>query len=534
MVRKHLSLQLALVLLGVSLVPLGGVAALTLHLIQRSMTEQVRTSQEQVARATATLVRDYLNNAATKLQNIARLIDPRKDPQAETEKLNAQVNPPDIFLEVTYVRGGENPVVVAQGQQREFNLAQNEARASNRAFNPKVGQYAQLFSNEDPIVQEPQRGNWFWGRTLDNVGTFNGLPISVPAAGKDVLAATLDFAPVSRMLSSIAGEDAREISLLGPAGSVLVSAGKAAPFPAPIIRHVPVGHADWQIRVTEATPRAIPESVVQAVLGFGLAAVLALGMAALLGGRILRPIRALASTADAIAQGDLSARTGIRREDEIGQLAQAFDRMAAAVQELDRAKSEFVAHVSHELRTPLTSAKVSLANVQEGIAGKDAVGRVQEDLDRLIRMVNELLDVARIEAGIELARQPTDLGELVRSAVDTLRPLGRVPIEVKGAGASVEVDRARIHQVIVNLVDNALKYAKSRVDVAVDGREVRVSDDGPGVPPEHRDRVFEKFAKVETGPKPPGAGLGLSIARKIAQLHGGSLACEGNTFVLRL
>jgi signal transduction histidine kinase len=208
--------------------------------------------------------------------------------------------------------------------------------------------------------------------------------------------------------------------------------------------------------------------------------------------------------------------------------------MASAVQELDRLKGEFVAHVSHELRTPLTSAKVSLANVQEGIAGKEAVGRVQEDLDRLIRMVNELLDVARIEAGVTLAKEPADLGALVRSSVDTLRPLARVPLEVTGSGATVEVDRARIQQIVVNLVDNALKYAKSRVDVAVSGREVRVTDDGPGVPPEHREKIFEKFSKVETGPKPPGAGLGLSISRKIAQLHGGSLACEDNSFILKL
>src|SRR5262249_58220837 len=98
----------------------------------------------------------------------------------------------------------------------------------------------------------------------------------------------------------------------------------------------------------------------------------------------------------------------------------------------------------------------------------------------------------------------------------------------------MDVERAGVQQIVVNLVDNALKYAKSRVDVETRGREVRVSDDGPGVPPEYRERIFEKFSKVETGPKPPGAGLGLSIARKLAQLHGGTLVCEGNTFVLKL
>jgi signal transduction histidine kinase len=527
-------LQLALVLLGVSLVPLAGVALLTLHLIERSMIEQVRTSQDQVARAAGALVLDYLTDATTKLKNIAQLIDPAKNPQAETAKLNSQVNPPGMFLEVSYVKSGTIPEVVFSGQQQEYNMAQNRAKVANREYNPKVGQYSQKLSNDDPQISEPQRGNKFWAQTLDNVESFNGLPISVPARGKDVLTATLDFGPVSQMLASIAGEGNRRIDLIGPKGAVLVGAGQMSSLPDQIARSVPVGHGDWEIRVMEPFPLEIWQSRLQAIGGFALAAVLALSMAALLGSRILRPIRALATTADAIGRGDYSARTGIRREDEIGQLAQAFDRMASAVQELDRLKGEFVAHVSHELRTPLTSAKVSLANVQEGIAGKEAVGRVQEDLDRLIRMVNELLDVARIEAGVTLAKEPADLGALVRSSVDTLRPLARVPLEVTGSGATVEVDRARIQQIVVNLVDNALKYAKSRVDVAVSGREVRVTDDGPGVPPEHREKIFEKFSKVETGPKPPGAGLGLSISRKIAQLHGGSLACEGNSFILKL
>ena len=98
----------------------------------------------------------------------------------------------------------------------------------------------------------------------------------------------------------------------------------------------------------------------------------------------------------------------------------------------------------------------------------------------------------------------------------------------------LEIDPARVQQIVINLVDNALKYAKSRVDIAIQGREVRVTDDGPGVPPEARERVFEKFARLESGSKSPGAGLGLSIARKLAQLHGGNLTCEGNTFLLRL
>ena len=261
---------------------------------------------------------------------------------------------------------------------------------------------------------------------------------------------------------------------------------------------------------------------------------MAIVLATVFAARVVQPVQALAETADALGRGDFSVRSGITREDEVGQLARAFDRMAAAIQELDRLKGEFVAHVSHELRTPLTSAKMALANVREGLADTESLGRVQEDLDRLIRMVNDLLDVARIDAGIELAKESTDLGKLVRTSVETLRPLAKVDLTVDGRGETIEIDRARVQQIIVNLVDNALKYAKSRVQVVVSKREVRVIDDGPGVPREAREHIFGKFTRVETGARPPGAGLGLSIARKLAELHGGTLTCDGNSFTLKL
>lgn len=529
MVRRKLSLQLAIAFLLASLLPLAGVALLTLHLLEGSLAEQARGAREQVGRAAAALVRDFLNDATTKLKNIAQRIDPRKDPQAETANLNAQVNPQGLFLEIAYVKVLQTPEVVAQAQQADYGKAQTLNRS--RSFNERVQQNAQVLSNDDPLVVEPQRGNSFWAANAANIGAFNGLPISVPAAGKDVLVGTLDLKPVEQMLASLAGDGGRTLALLG--AGLPLEPGPAS-RPSTIVHDVPIGHADWSIRVSDLPSAAIWQSRVQALVGIAVAAVLALGLAAFLGTRLTRPIRALATTADALGRGDFAARSGIRREDEIGQLAVAFDRMAGAVQELDRLKDDFVSHVSHELRTPLTSAKMTLANVQEGLSGPETLGRVQGDLDRLIRMVNELLDVAKIDAGLALEKRPADLGALVKSAVDTLRPLAKVALEVRGEGTTVEVDPARVQQILLNLVDNALKYAKSRVTVEVEGRQVRVSDDGPGVPPEHREAIFRRFAKIESGPKPPGAGLGLSIARKIAELHGGSLVCEGNSFVLRL
>jgi signal transduction histidine kinase len=520
--QRKLALQLAAAFLLAALLPLAGVAFLTLHLLDRSLTEQARQAREQIGRAAAALVRDFLNDATVKLKNIAQRVDPTKDPQAETEKLNAQVNPQGLFFEISYVRVRQTPEIVAQAQQREYDAAQ--VLNSSRSYNKNLKQNAQVLTNEDPLVAEPLRGNAYLSEAVDVAG---GLPISVPA-GKDVLVGTLDLRSLQQTVALLGG-DGRSLALLGQ--------GFAAERPPglPSIAHdVPVGHADWRIRVMESPSQAIWQSRVQALSGVAVAAALALGLAALLGSRLTRPVRALAGTADALGRGDFSARSGIRRDDEIGQLAAAFDRMAAAVQELDRLKDDFVSHVSHELRTPLTSAKMTLANVREGLSGVETLDRVQGDLDRLIRMVNELLDVAKIEAGVTLEKRPTELGGLVRSTVDVLRPLAKVALEVRGQGSTVEVDASRVQQIVLNLVDNALKYAKSKVDVEIDGRTVRVSDDGPGVPPEHQESIFRRFAKVETGPKPPGAGLGLSIARKLAELHGGTLVCQGNTFVLKL
>ncbi len=572
MVRRKLSFQLALVMLIVALLPLLGAGLLTQHLLERSVKQQAEAARGQAAETAAALVRDYLKDAAAKLGSIARLLKKEEDPRAQTRRLNSLLDPPDIFLEVSYWTTGTEPVVQAQVQQDDYNQAQNSfqsrAKTGNRAFRDNVGQYAQLLTNDTPLWTNASKGGRFVGDRLEIVESFPALPISVPAPG-GILTANVDFRPVAQLLATVAGvavsrslEDVWRARNSGQSGlflgrtvllvgartedfvdgrGLLLSSSRPGTEP-----RIPagsdgtgraVGHADWWAWVYEPavlTLAPVDQIRRQVTLWFFVAVVLAAILAFTFAGRIVLPLRALAGKADAFGRGNFAVRSEVRREDEIGQLAAAFDRMAGAVQQLDRLKDDFVSHVSHELRTPLTSAKMTLANVQEGLAGPETLGRVQGDLDRLIRMVNELLDVARIDAGVSLEKRPTDLGALVRAAVETIRPLARVQLEVRGEGAVVDADPARLQQVILNLVDNALKYAKSRVDVEIDGRRLRVSDDGPGVAPEHREAIFGRFAKIETGPKPPGAGLGLSIARKIAELHGGTLVCEGNTFVLKL
>jgi signal transduction histidine kinase len=533
-------------MLVVAFVPMGVTAWLTLRAFRESLTRQARVRHTDLAHAASALLRDYVKDGTTKLKSIAQLIRKNEDPLVQTQHLNKLLDPPDIFLEVSYWTVGPTAEVQAQVQQRAFNDYQdNNKSANNRAFNPKVKQNVAQWTASEPILNCAANGMTYVSPTLEKAGDFLALPISVPAPGGAVLTANLDFAPVQAILFNVAGHlRAMEERIPRPAltledksRALLAESCRFSPDDLGMVTTVDAGLNGWTLSVHEAEHVALAawhEARGYALNGLLGALLLTILLAALTARRVIAPVRRLSQAAEAVGRGDLSARSGIVRADEIGQLALAFDRMAAAVQQLDTLKSDFVSHVSHELRTPLTSAKVALANVQEGLSGPDAIPRIQQDLDRLIRMVNELLDVARIEAGVALAKQPTDLGALVRSSADTLRPLARVPLEVAGSGDTLPLDPARVQQILVNLVDNALKYARSRVDVTVAGREVRVADDGPGVPLEHRERIFEKFSKVQSGPKPPGAGLGLSIARKLAQLHGGSLVCEGNAFVLRL
>jgi signal transduction histidine kinase len=245
--------------------------------------------------------------------------------------------------------------------------------------------------------------------------------------------------------------------------------------------------------------------------------------------------------------GNLQARTGIQREDEIGDLARSFDHMTESLQQLDQLKSEFVSHVSHELRTPLTSGKLSLANLEDEVLGpmtekqKEVAGRIRKDIDRLIRMVNELLDIARLEAGkVEIHRQKVDLAEVITKTLETLQPLA-APRKIKISFASkpfpLEGDPSRLEQIFLNLVDNAIKHSPEggEISIRTENRSLFIEDQGPGLPDEGK-HLFEKFAPRKTGNQ--GVGLGLSITKKLVELHGGTILGEtraegGSRFTVR-
>ena len=234
-------------------------------------------------------------------------------------------------------------------------------------------------------------------------------------------------------------------------------------------------------------------------------------------------------------------------------IARDISEQERAIQEALRLREDFISIAAHELRTPLTTvfARLQLAERRLGRDGydRDALRRdveiVRQGTARLRNLLERLLDISRIRSGrLELNREPTDLVAVARRVATELGENADHEIVVRGPTSSVEsadVDAVRIEEVLTNLIDNALKYGAPdqpiEMEVAEDPTLVRVSvsDRGPGVAPEERERIFEPFHRVSRDSR--GVGLGLHVAREIVKLHGGTLTVEeraggGATFVL--
>ena len=268
-----------------------------------------------------------------------------------------------------------------------------------------------------------------------------------------------------------------------------------------------------------------------------VAVLLALGVTQLLAHGMTSPLRELTAAARAMARGDHGRRVTATSRDEVGEAARAFNRMAEDLEQVDRSRRELVANVSHELRTPVAALQAVLENVVDGVTPPDpaTLRAALAQVERLGTLVRELLDLSRVEAGqVPLQRQDVRLAELVEAAVAEARLADRgvtYDVRVEPPGATVRADPARLHQVVANLLDNASRHSPPqgvvtvRARVGDDGTSLSVGDQGPGIPPEERERVFERFTRGGTaGPHDGGTGLGLAIARWAVDLHGGRIA----------
>ncbi|MFJ9841169.1 sensor histidine kinase [Kitasatospora sp. NPDC101155] len=265
------------------------------------------------------------------------------------------------------------------------------------------------------------------------------------------------------------------------------------------------------------------------------------------------PLREMTDAARAMASGDYSRRVEVNSRDEIGELAAAFNAMAADLQAADQHRRELVANVSHELRTPIAALRAVLENVVDGVVQPNpaTLEAALEQTERLGRLVTHLLDLSKIDDGVvDLDARPFEVREFLDGVLRGVTVDGataggafsrrgdvRLALEVNPAGLTAVADPERLHQVVANLVDNACKHSPPGGTVTVrarpEGEEggllLEVQDEGPGIPPADRTRVFERFSRSGTATASGagadgGTGLGLAIARWAVDLHGGRIA----------
>lgn len=253
-----------------------------------------------------------------------------------------------------------------------------------------------------------------------------------------------------------------------------------------------------------------------------------------------RRIRRLERAAERIAGGRFDEPVVDSGNDELGDLANAFERMRGRLEKLDRARSEFIANASHELRTPL----FSLGGFLELMADEDVdeatrlefLETMREQVERLAKLATDLLDLSRLDAGrMHVEHEPVDLGEVARVVVEEFSALAErrrhaVDIVVEGHPIA-RADELRVLQVVRALLDNALTHTPEGTSVSLRAWADRehaylgVEDDGPGIAPEHAAHVFDRFYRGE-GTIASGSGLGLAIARELVQMMGGEVELE--------
>ena len=283
-----------------------------------------------------------------------------------------------------------------------------------------------------------------------------------------------------------------------------------------------------------------------------IAAAIALLVAYPISRGITSPLREMARASKAMVDGDFDAPVAVTSRDEVGELARAFVQMRSELSEVDRQRQALIANVAHELRTPLTSLRARLENIVDGVEPNDAdhAQASLHEVERLSELVDRVLDLSRLESGASpLHVEQFDVEPLLHEAAwsashgsDTARVI------VTAADALVyRGDRARVHQVVTNLVDNALRCSPPDLPVRVEATstggclQLCVTDEGAGIPAGDRDHVFERFYRTDDARSHSagGSGLGLAIVAEIVQLHGGTVEVatdrtEGCTVVVVL
>lgn len=359
------------------------------------------------------------------------------------------------------------------------------------------------------------------------------------AQGEPLLGSVLELAfteriqaggPMSAFRTQRLRVGSEDLYLFTAGTSTQTPAAERAPFRRLVIA-VPAGD------VAGAWAQLLPRL---SVAGIGAAAV-AVVFALLFASRITNPIRAMTRASEAMAGGDLSQRIDVNGEDEVGRLAEAFNRMSERVSRGDRSMRDLLANVSHELRTPLTSIQGFSQAIADGVTDDpaEAARLISEDADRIRHLLDDLLYLSEIEAGtVHLAVEEVDLDGLVEGSVRRFRLQAEergVSLMALTHGGAIQADGRRIEQVLANLVENAIRFAPPGTPVTIstaevaDGVLIEVHNAGDPIPPEDRERVFDRFYQVDRARRPGRhRGLGLSIVSELVHAHGGSVSVESS------
>jgi heavy metal sensor kinase len=353
------------------------------------------------------------------------------------------------------------------------------------------------------------------------------------------------LAPSGRLTLPLDPETLRNAQRGAPTFQTVRLPGAPAPIrvlTAPVIENghlVQLVQVAMSLEVIEAA-RARFLLVLAALLPLALSGAAAGGW--FLAGRALAPVDAMVETARRIGAEDLSRRlTADAAHDELGRLAGVLNDMLDRLERSFTAARQFSADAAHELRTPLTilrgELEVALAAAPPGAAHRPALESCLEEVGRLSSLVEDLLFLARADAGaMAPPADPVDLAAVVADAAPALEVLATragVRLAVEPAAAPARGSAPLLFRVVFNLAENAIKHTRAgaRVEIATgtnDGEAVlEVRDDGPGIPPEDRERIFERFYRADPAREGGGAGLGLPLIRAIVLLHGGRIAVTG-------
>jgi heavy metal sensor kinase len=440
------------------------------------------------------------------------------------------------ILLLIYAGGTSLYLFYSLREQLDHNVLEDLERVEGRLENTRDGMVALGAAHHDDDEPDRQRFVEVWSADGDllyqsltlQAGTLGGRPRpSAQRTSRRPYTVRLADGTRVRMATSVQTVDGRRV-------------------------FVRMAHSEQGLR------REMEEFVSVLLLALPLALVLAGFSGFALARKALAPMDAMARKAEKISAERLNERLPIENpEDELGHLARVFNatlaRLEAAFDQLRR----FTADASHELRTPLTAIRsvgeVALQTPKSATEYRDVIGSMLEETDRLTRLVDSLLTLSRADAGrIDVQRSDICLLDLAREAsalVEVLAEEKRQRISIEGdPKLIVSGDRLILRQALINLIDNAIKYSPVGAEIFVragTGKDreliIDVVDQGPGVPQEHRSRIFDRFYRVDSARSREwgGAGLGLAISRWAVEVHGGQISLEsadgqGSTFRVTL